>query len=483
MAKAIIVGGSGTMADASNDNGGGYEGAATWAASQGANGGPLYTVTGAAYTTIDGKITKAGEFAVGLTGVWVHTKEGAAGAWGEEWYAITASDVNSITIASGLGDNADIDVWVGGALAADGTGIQAALDVAEAGDTIKVATDVSTATSYSVAAEILVDTTTGTITAPITVEAVNKVDGARIDPLAGDAMPILLATDALDHTADSIFQLFDNMEYYHWYYLDLDGGGAAAAQYCLIAGNSDAMYSRWVGCKFHNASSYCIYNTNTEVMWIGCEFYGGGAGGDSGGIYTGGADCTFLNCSFHDNTGHGFYANAGDLCLINCIAYNNSIIGFNLFSAAHNNRLVNCTAYGNTSDGFSKHADARMCMLVNCSASENLIGYDVNSIVDSYLAYNHAFASTADKRWDGGVDSTWTDAGDGNNVSGDPLFKDAANGDFTVYIASPLLGAGTPTEFGTTNRGITIGAGQPDIGPSIPRGRSRYFGYEGGYNP
>lgn len=115
-AKTIVAGGQGTRADASDNNGGCFSSDSDYASFQDTNGGPLYTVTECAYDTDTGKITKAGEFATGLEGVWVNTREGAAGAWVEKRYWIQASDANSITIGAGLGSNADIDVWVGGAL-------------------------------------------------------------------------------------------------------------------------------------------------------------------------------------------------------------------------------------------------------------------------------------------------------------------------------------------------------------------------------
>lgn len=115
-AKTIVAGGQGTRADASDNNGGCFSSDSDYASFQGANGAALYTVAGCAYDTDTGKITKAGEFATGLEGVWVNTREGAAGAWVEKRYWIQASDANSITIGAGLGSNADIDVWVGGAL-------------------------------------------------------------------------------------------------------------------------------------------------------------------------------------------------------------------------------------------------------------------------------------------------------------------------------------------------------------------------------
>jgi hypothetical protein len=114
--KTIVVGGQGDRSGASDDNGGAYSSDIDYTSFQGVNGGPLYAVAGCAYDTATGKITKSASFATGLEGCWVNTREGAAGAWVEKRYYIQASDADSITIGAGLGSNADIDVWVGGAL-------------------------------------------------------------------------------------------------------------------------------------------------------------------------------------------------------------------------------------------------------------------------------------------------------------------------------------------------------------------------------
>jgi hypothetical protein len=115
-AKTVIVGGQGDHSGANDDNGGGYSSDSTYLTFQGANGGPLFTIVSGTYDSNTGKITKVASFDVGLEGVWVNTREGAAGAWVEKRYYIQASDADSITIGAGLGSNADIDVWVGGAL-------------------------------------------------------------------------------------------------------------------------------------------------------------------------------------------------------------------------------------------------------------------------------------------------------------------------------------------------------------------------------
>lgn len=61
----------------------------------------------------------------------------------------------------------------------------------------------------------------------------------------------------------------------------------------------------------------------------------------------------------------------------------------------------------------------------------------------------------------------WTDVGNGNNVVGDPKFKDPLSGDFTPQANSPLLAAGMPTAHSSVTNYAHIGA----VTPKRPRPR------------
>ena len=79
-----------------------------------ADGSARFSPTGCGYTSATGVIAKSFGFAYGLEGLYVYC-QGATITSGR--YLITASTVDTITIDTGLTDDVDVDVWVGGALA------------------------------------------------------------------------------------------------------------------------------------------------------------------------------------------------------------------------------------------------------------------------------------------------------------------------------------------------------------------------------
>jgi hypothetical protein len=140
-AKTLVVKGQGTGADASDNNGGGYSSNSTLSGFQDTNGGAKYTIIGADYDSLTGKITKTGEFAINLKGIWANVSGNLSGR-----YWIQDSDANSITIGSGLGNNSGLTIYVGGALKT----IEKSLDsiVLRPGDTIDLS---SMSTTYTTA--------------------------------------------------------------------------------------------------------------------------------------------------------------------------------------------------------------------------------------------------------------------------------------------------------------------------------------------
>ncbi len=139
-------------------------------------------------------------------------------------------------------------------------------------------------------------------------------------------------------------------------------------------------------------------------------------------------DCTFVENRASENGGAA-YGYEGDATLVNCLFVENdaSTSGGALYTYEGAPVLVNCTLVDNTApSGASLRAASSSASgtLVNCivSAASNA------SIVGTFAASYSA------------IPGSYPGAG---NVSGDPLFVDAPNGDFGLAQGSPCVDAGS----------------------------------------
>ena len=197
------------------------------------------------------------------------------------------------------------------------------------------------------------------------------------------------------------------------------GGGSCAGTLtgCGLSGNTAYDYG---GGSYSSTLTDCTLKGNTAK-------YGGGyAGWD-----------TLTRCVITDNAarldGGGVWSQLpggedwGDLILLNCLVTHNEAGGDG--GGAWNATLFNCTLSKNTADEHG--GGVRECTLYNCIAVGN---------VSRYLAdFDHSesyftFSCTSDllPAFDGG-----------GNIGTDPLFADAATGDFRLLPASPCVDAGT----------------------------------------
>ena len=209
----------------------------------------------------------------------------------------------------------------------------------------------------------------------------------------------------------------------------------------------------------NNASSSACRMKNQDQMYVRCiaenagfaGFQGGG--GDGKGLYqfciarnnsadgfTEAASSPSgdqLSCIAHDNGGDGFRGRDRHTTS-NCVAYNNTGKGFYAFGTK--TRYEQNTAYNNGGDGFDLLTEKLFC--ANNSSSQNggyAFRFDESSGVFRGIDYNHTHSNTSGKtNLSGGLPG-------GNNITGDPLFADPANGDFTPQSGSALLNAGFDT--------------------------------------
>lgn len=123
------------------------------------------------------------------------------------------------------------------------------------------------------------------------------------------------------------------------------------------------------------------------------------------------AAAQLINCVIHANGGYGVHVNNSnvDLDIYHCTIASNGYDGVKQQSGdvvARNNIF-----YGNGDDGYDHDSGARTC------------------------EYNLSY---------GNVDDSWSGfTADGTNLTADPLFIDAATGDYRLQAASPALNVGT----------------------------------------
>jgi len=190
---------------------------------------------------------------------------------------------------------------------------------------------------------------------------------------------------------------------------------------CLFDGNSAEEGGGLYGYYPPDETNRCIFKHNTA-------FYGSA-------VYTN-DDGIFKNCLFHENTassddeygGAAFYADGYTIYLENCtFANNQNTDGTCGGVASYENEMeiVNCIFWGNT------HADGN-------PNTAQIFNYDGESNIT--ISYSTIQDGMPDDITDGG-----------NNISTDPLFTDAANGDFTLQGCSPAINAGNNSGVSATD--------------------------------
>jgi hypothetical protein len=155
-----------------------------------------------------------------------------------------------------------------------------------------------------------------------------------------------------------------------------------------------------------------------------CTLVGNWACWGGGGAYGG----TFYGCTFSSNTAWGSYGFGGGAChatLHSCTLRGNVASGDG--GGARWGTLRNCTVYGNTTLG---------------SAGS----YCAGGVSDASLIGCIVYGNTGGD-WNRGDTLSYcctTPAPDGpGNITADPMFMDAAAGDFRLHWSSPCINAGT----------------------------------------
>lgn len=458
MADTWIAGGRGTMADASNENGGGFiqGGTATYLTCQGVNGGPTSVGTwnglqDACTVTDDGygfiKITGPGAnpFANCVNGSLVYIEFSAV--YANDWYQVLQHTNTTVEVGEAYVSDSDCDCNVGGAFAADGTGIATAITLIAAGDEVNVASNPISGKEYDVATTITIPAVTGTSANKIIIKGVNYSDGS--DLLVTDVKPTLIAVAGLG--ANPIILLNSGTsEYYKWMNITFDA--ANIGNYCVYNSVTSTYYHTFYRCNFKNSISYGIrWNTGSYFhRLIECNIYNN----DSSGILLG--NYAYLNDCYSYKNGNRGFTGGSQVAYDKCVAYGNTSDGFNLGA---NSTIDNCIGYNNGASGLLISDAITYVVVTNNSFVNNTIyGINLDGIDTApiLLNNNHCYNNTT-AHYSEGADSTWADFQNGNNITGDPKFISTTEGseNFDLLFDSPLqrnginnttIGAGTREE-------------------------------------
>ena len=479
MTQTWIFGRKGTQASASNDNGGAIEdgGAATYDTMQLTNAAALFVDLGVAFADISeadpcviGGLTGVG--ALVPLGTYVNIVWNAGGNFVSDRYQITATTANSISIDYDTSiltkptGNAT-KVYLGGALGGTAgantrTVLQIVFDGLTAGDTVSIAQGTFTIDGTAVD----VDQNTGANGTRMNIQGVNAVTGDILT--VGETRPIIQANASI---ADkSPLYITNTMLYYDWRFLDLRGGGANKADHAWFNNDSNSTNHRMFNCKLSASDKSCLNNIGHNFLAKDCEIFGGLGASAGNNVYLRGNYSKMIDCIVRDGVGgaNGIRMRTGGGVVSGCRIYGNAAAGIlvNLESAQAN--ITNNTIYNNTGAGLDINTAADNIVAYNNIVSGNGgTQWELNSNATHFALFtnNHAFGGT------GLVDAgTWADIGDGNNITGDPQFVDAANGDFRIQNLDVLTG-GKPDADG---RGTVMGAQSPKLLDLISRTRARY---------
>jgi len=441
MAKIIFVSGKGTSADASDTNGGAYEGSVTWDQIQGTNGGPIDTCTGGTITDSGGsiRITSVGNFSNTLVDMYVYCDFSATYTDGS--YKVTAVDASDNYIDIDLAWSTDVptsDCNVGGAV---DTIAEATTNRVEAGDTIKI-TDAVTYTSADDTSIVNCSHVAATSVAiPIVIEGVNASDGVMEE---ANKVEIDCGDSIANGVLPAWFYVISNFEIH-----SATGNGVTGT------GGRDQFMIKY--CKIHdcggigvNGDDYCFVYKN--------EIYSN----DSHGIQLDNGASILYN-TVYNNGGIGIDCDGGHTIAFNKI-YNNTNYEIQMnYGSIYNNvvsndlrdvgliyvdeqnwqqtNIINNTLYGADRAGTTGIIlGSVVAPIIPYFILNNIIS-NCGTGIDAYIDLTQFSITDSNLFYSNDTDATnWNT---GRNVqTGTPDFTDAANEDFSLGSSSNAIDNG-----------------------------------------
>ena len=238
--------------------------------------------------------------------------------------------------------------------------------------------------------------------------------------------------------------------------------GEVAATECEISGNSYGLYAYQgaitaTNCEISDNGNYGIYTSIGEITATDCEISGNNCG-----LYTNQGAITATNCVVEGNAKQGLYAYKGEIAATNLVIRNNKSQGI-YCSAEGTINATNCLVVGNTASygaGLELFGTAN---LYNCTITGNVasslgggVDLDGNAVLNAYntiivgnSASNGAdlyiYSANAAANGDNTLSSFTGWASGSNNltyVESNPLFTDAANGDYSLAENSQAIDKG-----------------------------------------
>lgn len=413
--------------------------------------GTAGSTNGTATVDLSGDTPDLSGVSVGDT-IRLSAETGGQGAGTSDIFEITAVDdtLDTVTVTPTPGTNSGQTWAIGGAWAS----LQKAADEAIAGDEVRL---MNTATEQPTA-KIDFDTNVGERSNPIRFVGAD----ASGDPLDG----------AGHYTISGASMASGNLiEFNSAVYLEFIDVRVTASKSIGIHDASFSSYNSFLRCRIDNNVShgmtiqgeYYIF-TDTEIdsnggagmkettanrggfILVHSKVHGNGSDGISLGRISDTVMSVALSSLIYNNGGHGFNMNAGLL-------------------------VDSCTIYGNTGSGISllqSDVDLFCTNTSFVSNGEHAIDFTSERQV-SGSSNNHGHNNTSGDLPTGLYGGSFPGIG---NQSGNPLFADAANGDFTPGAGSPLIEASVS--------GGTIGAVEPATGGGGGGGISQLAGIGGG---
>jgi parallel beta-helix repeat protein len=193
---------------------------------------------------------------------------------------------------------------------------------------------------------------------------------------------------------------------------------------CVALNSNENFSLRWRAVKYNTfencisiGGSICIRDGASYNTFRNCRAIDGGYGvvfydsTEDDGAQSAGFNNTFENCIFEDNT--------------YCIAFNS----WSVSSAAYDNDFINCTFY-DSSYLFQSSRTNYGNTLTNC-----IVSNVTNLVSGSGLNYSSSYSNF--------YSNGFTMPTGIGNISADPKFVDATNGDFRLQANSPCVDAGT----------------------------------------